>query len=291
MLVRWANDLIQEIDQAERWSYNWSNTQTQVTTSGLATYTLPTGMLMVKNMYYVASSGVRMPITKYETAELSRVYGDPSSSATPTGIPLRWSLDNRTVTIYPIPDSAGPTSGNYTLIFEGYGTSNQIVETTGTTNGTTTLTVPATSYLTNLSIAAASTVVIRGAGYAQSASVNDDWVTTVGTITAGGTTLTLSAAAPTTVTTAQTFFNCQPWHITYFPKMFEFGMLRRVADYLGADSDYQKWEARYQLEFGKARELDLDRSMTLEILATAQQGQRDSQFRRSEVNPNFEIRG
>ena len=291
MLVRFANDLLQEVDQMQRWSYNFSNTQTQVTTANLGTYTLPAGMLMVKNMYYVAASGARMPLDKKETSELSRVYGDPSSSATPPGIPIRWSLDNRTVTIYPLPDSAGPTSGNYTLIYEGYGTTDPIVETTGTTTGTTTLTVPSTAYLTTLSVADGASVAIRGAGYAQSASVNDDWVTTAATIAASGTTSTLAVAAPGSVTTAQTFFNAQPWLVTYFPKVFYFGMLREVSSYLGAETDYQKWEARYQLELQKARELDLDRTMTLEILATAQAGQKDSQFRRNDVFPGFEVRG
>ena len=291
-LVRYANDLIQEIDQMQRWSYNWSNTSSITTTSGTATYTMPTGMLMVKNAYYVSSSGARMNLTKYETAELSRVYGDPSSSSTPIGIPLRWSLDNRTVTIYPIPNDAGPTSNNYQIFFEGYGTTNPIVETTGTTTASsTTLTIPSTAYLTNLGVSNSATVAIRGAGYPQSATVNDDWVTTATTIAATGTTSTLASAAITAVTTAQAFFNCQPWLITYFPKVMEFGMLREVASYLSAETDYQKWEARYQLELQKARELDLDRTMTLEILATAQGGQKDSQFRRNEQFPGFEVRG
>ena len=291
-LVRWANDLVQEMDQMERWSYNFSNTNSITTTYQLATYTLPTGVLMIKNLYYVAASGQRMPLQKFETAELSRVYGDPSSTSTPVGIPLRWSLDNRTVTIYPIPDNAGPTSGNYQIFFESYGTTSPIIETTGTTTASsTTLTVPSTAFLTNVGLTSGATVAIRGAGYAQSAAVNDDWVTTATTIAASSITSTLATAAPTAVTTAQTFFNCQPWVITYFPKLFEFGMLRQVADYLGADSDYQKWEARYQLEVQKARELELDRSMTLEILATAQPGQKDSQFRRSDIFPGFEVRG
>ena len=290
-LVSYANDLIQEIDQMQRWSYNWSNTNSITTTYQLGTYALPTGVLMVKNLYYVDSAGVRKPLTKYETAELSRVYGDPSSASTPVGIPIRWSLDNRVVTIYPIPNNAGPTSGNYQIFFESYGTTSPIVETTGTTNGSTTLTVPSTSFLTTLGVADGDSVVVRGAGYAQSASVNDDWVTTATTVAASGTTSTLNAAPPTNVTTGQTFFRCQPWVLTYFPKLFEFGMLREVSSYLGADADYQKWEARYQLELQKARELDLDRTMTLEILATAQPGQKDSQFRRSEVFPGFEVRG
>jgi hypothetical protein len=292
MLVRYANDLIQEIDQMQRWSYNWSNTNSITTTYQLATYALPTGALMVKNMYYVNSAGQRMALAKYETAELSRVYGDPSSASTPVGIPLRWSLDNRVVTIYPTPDNAGPTSGNYQIFFESYGTTTPIIETTGTTSASsTTLTVPSTAFLTNVGVANGATVAIRAAGYAQSAAINDDWVTTASVIAASGVTSTLATAAPTAVTTGQTFFNCQPWVITYFPKLFEFGMLREVASYLGADTDYQKWEARYQLELQKARELDLDRTMTLEILATAQPGQKDSQFRMSETPWGYEVRG
>jgi hypothetical protein len=292
MLVRWADDLIQEIDQQERWSGNYS-VSTQVTTQGTATYTLPATVGTVKNIYYINSAGGRVQLDKYEDSELMRVMGAPTSTLPPQGAPRWWSLLNRIVTIYPTPDASGPDTNNYTLRYETYVTTLPIVATTGDMTTTTTLTVPSTAFLTSAGVTTGAAVSVRGAGALAAYSVADDLVTTVSTVAATGTTSTLATAATTAVTAAQTFFNSQPWVITYYPKLMYFGILREVASYLSDDPGYQKWEPRYQLELKLAREFEFDRTMTLDSYATAQPGQRDSQLRPSGYSDGwgYDIRG
>lgn len=297
LLVPWFNDLQQYVDEMQRWSYNYlsgatDSTLTQVTTLDVSSYTLPAKVVLLKNVYYVDASGARVQLSKFEDSELSRVYGDPNSSLIPDGIPRRWSMNNRTVTLYPKPDFAGPTAGNYTIIYEAYCKTDQIVETTGTTTASsTTLTVPSTGYLTDLAVANGCNLAIRGAGYLGGSSVAATFVTTAATVATSSTQTTMGNAAITAVTSAQTFYNAIPWLVFWAPNVATYGVLRQVASYLQADTDYQKWEARFQNELEALRELDMDRDRTLEAFATAQPGQNDSQLRRSDLFEGYDYRG
>lgn len=292
-LVPWFNDVLIELDLMQRWSYEFV-TNTQLTTSGVATYPLPTGMTTIKYVYYVTSSSQPRYLRKFDTFELGKVYGSPTSPSESPGAPVTYSLDNRTITIFPNPDLSGNDSGgNFLLYFVGYQVTPPIIETTGTTTAASPiLTVPSTAYVTGQgNVVDGAAISVRGAGNLGAGGVASDLVTTASTIATTATTSTLATSAITAVTAAQTFYNSQPWVIQWWPKLAEFGVLREVASYLQDNAGYQTWEARYQHEIELLRAQEVDRTMNLEIFAAAHVGQYDSELRRSDDTLGYDYRG
>jgi hypothetical protein len=290
-LVPFANNAMKEVERIRRWSLAYGTAQ-QITFAGNATYAIPAAILVITNLYWLDTTGFPRRLEDYTARELREVYGEGSTP--PRGAPVGFAILGTNVQLFPVPDSAGPSSGNYTLIFEGYQVLQPIVETTGTIAGapSTTLTVPSTNYLTQRNVPVFATglgVSIRGAGYPQSATVFDDWLTDWSAMPSG-TTVTLAAAAPTNVATAQTFFNSTNWLIQDYPKLLEFAVMREVASYLLSD-DYQKWEARYQTELELMADFHFDRLATLETLAVAVTGQRQNSLRRLDYPMGYEVRG
>jgi hypothetical protein len=305
-LVDWANDGMNEIQKIRRWTLAFG-TATTVTTPGTSTYAIPNGIAPLDNLYYVDASGYPQVIENYTRIQASLRIGEGAS--VPNGIPRYFAYVasgglvvnqsiNATMSIqlFPAPDNAGPSSGNYTLVFEGYQllTAIPIVETTGSiTSGASTLTVPSTSYLVGKGVPSNNGFVsVRGAGFAQSATINDDFVTNVGAaIVVPGTSVTLSTLAGATVTTAQTFFNTVNWLIREYPKVLEFAVMREVATRLGSKDDYQKWEARYQHELELLEDAEIDRAKLQETWLTWTPGQRVPQLRRLDTLLGWDIRG
>jgi hypothetical protein len=288
-LVRYAGNCFKEIERIRRWSLAYGTAQ-QVTVQGTATYAIPAGILTITDLYYLDSTGTPHVLEDYAARELRQVYGEGSAST--QGPPVGFSILGTNVQLFPVPDGSGPSAGNYTLIFEGYQTLQPVIETTGTVNNSTSLTVPSTPYLTakGLGVSGSTGVSIRGAGYVQSAAVTDNWITNWSAFP-NATTVTLTAAAPGNVSVAQTFFNSVNWLITDYPKTVEFAMMREVASYLKSDADYKMWEARYQHELDIMAEFHFDRLRTLETLATATMGQRQNQLRRLDYPLGYEVRG
>ncbi len=290
-LVPWFNDVLIELDLMQRWSYEYVKT-TFLTIAGTSLYTLPVGMTTIKTVYYVSSSSSPRFLEKFDRAELAKVYGENISTAETPGAPTKFSLVNRQLELFPTPDLSGNDSGgNFLIYIEGYTTTAPIVEVSGTTTGASpTLSVPSTAYLTGQGIVSGAAVSVRGAGNLQIGSTASDLVTTVSVVAATGTTSTLATNAITAVTAGQTFFNSQPWVITWWPKLSEFGVLREVASYLQDANGYQTWEARYQHEIELLRAQETDRAMTNEIFMAAHVGQHDSELRRSDDTLGYDYR-
>jgi hypothetical protein len=288
-LVTYANNAMKEIERIRRWSLAYG-TATQVTSQGNATYVIPANILTITNIYYLTTTGSPVRLDDYSAMQLRDTYGE--GPLPPQGAPKGFAILGTNFQIFPVPDFAGPASGNYNLIIEGYQSLAQIVETTGTTAGTTTLTVPSTNYLLlkNVTSSGVTGLSIRGAGYPQSAAVTDNWITSWSAFP-GATSVTMLSAPPTNVTTAQTFFNTVNWLIVDYPKVIEFAMMREVAAYLKSDIDYKMWEARYQHELDLMAEFHFDRQTTLEQFAVATLGQRQNELRRLDYPLIYEVRG
>lgn len=287
-LVDWANDALNEIQRIRRWSLAYGKA-TQVTTPGTAVYSIPAGIRPLTNIYWLDSSGYPTLLENYAAMQGRLRLGEGAAST--TGYPAYYAMEGTSIQIFPVPDANGPTSGNYTLVFEGYQqlTALPIVETTGTVSNSATLTVPSTAYLTARGVLTIGTgVSIRGAGYPQSATINDDWVTNWSAFPLA-TTVTLTAVAPGTVTVAQTFFNSQNWLISNYPKVLAFAMLREVSTRL--KDDYQKWEARYQHELDLMIDDDMDYQHTLESFVTYTDSARIPQLRFLNNLLGYEVRG
>jgi hypothetical protein len=289
LLVKYANNAMKEIERIRRWSLAYG-TATQVTTQGTATYAIPAAILTITNIYYLTTTGSPVRLDDYSAMQLRDTYGE--GSIPPQGSPRGFSVLGTNLQIFPVPDFAGPSAGNYTLIIEGYQTLTPIVETTGTTNGTTSLTVPSTNYLLTKGALSSGTngLSIRGAGYAQSATVNDNFVANWSAFP-DATHVTMLSTPPTIVTAAQTFFNTVNWLIVDYPKVLEFAMMREVAGFLKSDADYKMWEARYQHELDEMADFHLDRLTTLEQFAVATLGQRQNELRRLDYPLIYEVRG
>lgn len=283
-LVGFADSLFKEIEREQRWSAAYTTGNLAVV-AGTATYSVPTGMTVIEYVYHLDSSGNQLTIDRYDESELRRVYGEGVSST--RGEPVKYSLKGSTIQLFPVPDAS------YTVIVEGYQALNQIVETTGNTTATSaTLTVPSSAYLTAMGLASSGTtgLSVRGAGNLAGGSVADTHVTSW-TAFPTATTVTMGNAAIATVSDAQVFFNSQNWLITDFDKVVLFGVLRMVASYLMDTQGYTVWEARFQNEMEKLREYEFDRARSLEMFATAHQGQRQSQLRRQDALVGIEVRG
>jgi hypothetical protein len=289
LLVKYANNAMKEIERIRRWSLAYG-TATQVTTQGNATYAIPAALLTITNIYYLTTTGSPVRLDDYSAMQLRDTYGE--GSIPPQGSPRGFSVLGTNIQIFPVPDFAGPTSGNYSLIIEGYQSLIPIVETTGTTVGTTSLTVPSTAYLLGKGVPSSGTngLSIRGAGNLQSAAVTDNAIVNW-TAFPDATHVTMLSTPPTNVSTAQTFFNTVNWLIVDYPKVLEFAMMREVAAYLKSDADYKMWEARYQHELDMMAEFHFDRLTTLEQFGVATLGQRQNELRRLDYPLIYEVRG
>ena len=276
-LVPWANNAFKEIERIRRWPFAYGTAQ-QITTAGTQIYAIPAGITTISNLYYLDSTGTPILLALYDTMQMRESYGE-GSAATP-GPPTKWSIIGTNIEIFPVPDSSGPTSGNYTLIFEGYQALTPIVETVSTPVALgTSLTVPTTGYLVNRGVVTSGTtgLSIRGAGFAYSSTGLDSWLTNWSAFP-DATHVTVTTAPITAQSNAQTFFNSVNWLITDFPKVLEFAVMREVATYL--KEDYTVWENRYQHEVDLMGDFAADRQTSIEQFATFTPGQRGLQLRR-----------
>jgi hypothetical protein len=319
-LVSFANDAIDEIDRRQRWLLSFAE-PTVTTASGTQAYTLPfpaptagsglTSNLYMQRAYWEDANGRINRMLRYSKEELQRLYGDPTGSNPNTGQPKYFAVEPTTsqsggalfgspqmqLIVYPCPDGSGPVSGNYVIHVSGYWETPSIIETTGTISGppTTTLTVQSGPFLTTANAIPSDgtgyglTVSVRGAGFAQSPTVNDDHTTQWSLIS--GNAVTLSLAAQTAVSSAQVFFNSTNWIIRHFPKVLLFGMLREIANYYGNLQDYPVWEARFQEQVEQMSKYDFDRSRGVDQEAVAVPGQLASSLRRLEGFSTIDVRG
>ena len=287
-LVRWLNNLMKEIERTRRWSLAYGTAQ-QNTTAGTQTYTIPAGILNISNLYYIDTAGEPQPLQNYSAMEMRLAYGEGSLSQ--SGPPRAYSVLGTNVEIFPVPDASGPTSGNYTLIFEGYQALTPIVETSGSSTAlSTSLAVLSTAYLTARSVPTTGTALsVRNSGN-PSVGSSIDTLFTGWSAFPDGTHVTMTSAAVTAAASpAQIFFNSSNWLITDYPKVVTFGVLREVATYL--KDDYKTWEMRFQQEMELMAQYNADRLMSLEQLATATTAQRMNQLRRLDLYLGVEVRG
>lgn len=295
MLTPWTNDVIYELNQMQRWSYDYTVDSSIITTQGVSTYPLPSTFTVIKKMFYIKPTGQPQEIEKRERHEAARILGDPVDPPnTPVqGAPRFYSLDNRVLTIFPIPNDAGFDAGNnYRIFIQGYSLMNPIIETTGSTlAGNATLTVPSTGFLTDMGAQSVGTgVSVRGAGNLGASSVADTFVSGWSAFPLA-TTVTMTGTAVTAVTNAQVYFNSQPWVVTWWPKVVLFALLREVASYLGSQEAYQLWETRYQNEIALLRAFEFDRSRSLTMAAAAHSGQNIPEERAIDLPIAFDVRG
>jgi hypothetical protein len=289
-LVTYANNAMKEIERMRRWTLSYG-TSSITTAQGTATYPIPAGILTITNLYYLTTTGSPVRLDDYSAMQLRDTYGE--GSLPPQGAPRGFAILGTNIQLFPVPDNAGPTAGNYQLVVEGYQALQQIVETTGTLVApTATLTVPSTPYLAQKGIPTSGTtgLSVRAAGYPQSAVVTDNWITNWSAFPLS-TTVTMTTAAQSNVTNTQTFFNSVNWLIVDYPKVMEFAMMREVAAYLKSDIDYKMWEARYQHELDLMAEFHFDRLTTLEQFAVSTLGQRQNELRRLDYPLIYEVRG
>ena len=283
-LVNYANSTYREVERANRWRLAFKAT-TFVTTPGTSSYFLVNGRwLHFHRIYWRESTGAIVPLELVEQREARLLYGDGPNAA--RGKPRMYSiLENSNIQLYPTPDNGGPDSGNYTLQIEYYSELPQLIETTGTTAASTTLTVPSTVYLTaagaDAANATADKVVVRSAGGLTGIAApyqNDDFLIDW-TAFPTPTTVTLGAQPTVVVTSQQTFFYATNWLIDVWPKVLIFGMLREIATYLKDTTGYTTWEGRYQKELEDLMEWDQQSRHDQEVFASGVAGQRQGQFR------------
>ena len=295
LLVPYANDAMEEISRHQRWSYDYTST-TFITAQGVNTQTLPANYIQVRRCYWVDQNGRPQPLERWDRLELQRVYGDPvSGQTTNQSAPTKFSLDNNTIYLYPVPDFSGPTSGNYTVTIEGYTRILSIVETTGTSVAASpTLTVPSTVYLTDQGLLATPTggpnLSVRSAGNLQFSGQNDTLVTSWSAFPSG-TTVTMTANAVANQTAVQTFFNSTNWLITNWPDVLFYRVLCAVANYYGSQTDQGRYEGIYQDKLKSLRDYEFDRARGEEQQGVVQVGQRAPGLRRQDNMSFFDIRG
>ena len=303
-LVPIANDAMAEITREQRWFSQFTQNSSVVTTANTQTYACPANITAIKRIYYVDAVGKPHDLQYMDKRELQRVYGDYYSTAGNVGAPVKFALESSagsqtgTIFLFPTPDFAGPTSGNYTLIIEGYTGLLPVVETTATTTtggAATTLTVPSTAYLTDLGVQSASTsgatLSVRGAGNLQFAATPDT-LQSGWSAFATGTTVTMTTAALAVVTAGQCFFQSSNWLITNFPKVLLYYVLAEIAaSYYGDAQKASVWKGMRDENMEKLRAYEFDRTTPLEILAVAQVGQYANALQRSETLTTIDIRG
>jgi hypothetical protein len=292
LLVPYANDAMEEISRDQRWSGLFSS-QSIVTAQGVRDYSLPVNYMTVRRCYWTDQNGRPQPLERWDRLELQRVYGDPVSGATTNqGAPTKFTMENQTISLYPVPDNSGPNSGGYPVTVEGYTRLISIVETTCTTTAASvTMTViPDTGYLLALGVTAPVTVSIRGSGNAQFAGSPDTLVTTA-TAFPNSTTATMTTPAVTAQTAAQTFFNSQNWLITNWPDVLFYRVLATMANYWGSSEDQQKYEGLFATKMQKMRDYEFDRARGEEMQGVWQVGQRAPGLRRQDNSSFYDVRG
>lgn len=302
MLVPWANGLIYELGQMQRWAYDYI-TFTLTTVQGQAKYSFssltPSGVdiTAIKRLFYIDSAGYPREIERRERFEATRLLGDTSltrANAVPQGAPREFSInDGQEIEIFPPPDAAGfDAGGNYAIQVQAYHTLPRIVETQATTIASNaTITVPSTTYLTTIAGVTLNTLgSIRSAGYLKLSTINDHLLIGITQFT-DATHMLISPSPQASLTNAQTFFNSQPWIITYFPKLVEFGVCREVTTYLKDQQSYQLYEQRYQNELNLLRAYEFDRMRGVDMGAAVTAGQATAVDRRIDLPVAFDVRG
>lgn len=292
LLVPFANDGMEEISRDQRWSMSFTST-TVTTAQGVQSYAMPTDYITLRRAYWVDANGRPQPLERWDRLELQRVYGDPVIGATTNqGAPTKFTLDNQTLFLYPVPDNSGPQAGGYPVTIEGYARLSAIVETTATSTATnSTLTaIPDTAYLTALGIVPPVTVSVRGAGNLQFSGQADTLVATC-TSFPSATTATLTVPAVTSATAAQTFFNSVNWLITNWPDVLTYRILCSIANYYGSTGDQQKYEALFAQKMQKMRDYEFDRARGEEMQGVVQVGQRAPGLRRQDSTSIYDVRG
>jgi len=279
-LSGYYNQCLREIGQAQRWQRNFKAT-TITTIAGTALYTLNGGNWQtIEQMYWLDVTGRQVPVELVQQEEARAIFG--AGPLPQQGRPCYAALmPGRQIQIFPVPDAAGPSSGNYDLVVEFYQDLPQIIETTGSTTATVgTVTVPSVPYLTTRGAVAANPggdkISVRAAGYDGGLGSKDDFVEAWSAFPTP-TTITVPTV-PSTVASAQTFLYSTNWLIDEYPVVPLFAMLREVASYLKSKEDYSLWEGRFQLVLQGMIGDDLDARTQREVLASAVTGQRQPQF-------------
>ena len=271
-VIRFANSLFNTIDTERRWSLSYSSTS-QLTTPGTSQYAIPTGMTAISHFYWLQSTaGAPVTMQNFDIQELRRMFGD--GSAAQQGPPRYYAVIGNNVQIFPTPDSAGPSSGNYPLVFEGYTRLTPIVQTSGTTTGASaTLTVPSSAYLTARGVGTSGTYLsVTGAGNLGASSIPDTHLTGWSAFPLG-TTVTMTTNAITAVPAlgASCYFNSVNWVIQNYDQVVLFGVLREIAAYL--KENFQIWEQRFQLAMDNMAQADVDRRKDMEMQGVGVTGQ------------------
>jgi hypothetical protein len=278
-VLKFFNSLQKRINTDRRWSLSYY-TVPQATTPGTSVYAIPTGMTNISHLYWLTDPGQPVTMESYDVQELRRRYGDGPNAQ--QGQPQYFAVIGSNIQIFPAPDAAGPTSGNYTLNFEGYNELVPVIETTGTTTtggSATTLTIPSTAYLTTLGVATSgSAVSILSAGYAGPGGVAGTLLSAWSAFPSG-TQVTIAPGAQAVVTAGKVFFNSANWLIQNFDQVALFGTLREVAAYLKENFDI--WDKRFEMAYDDMARFDVDRRKTLELQGVAVTGQRQLELARN----------
>lgn len=248
---------------------------------GTALYAIPTGMTNISHLYWLTDTGTPVTMEAYDAQELRRRFGEGANSQ--QGAPRYFSVLGSNVQVFPVPDASGPTasSGNYSLLFEGYTELVPVIETTGitTTGGAaTTLTVPSTVYLTALGVGTSGTYLsILGAGYPGPLAVASTLLASWSAFPSA-TQVTIAPGAQAVATNGRCFFNSANWLIQNFDQVVLFGVLREVAAYL--KENFQVWDSRFEAAYDDMARFDVDRRKTLEMQGVGVTGQRQIELAR-----------
>ena len=322
-LVGYANDVLRELEEANRWGRNFF-VNSWVTTPGTALYPLPGPLVSaagnadvmthVHRLYYRMSSGRVVQLELYDQQEPRWMVGDVPTPANPTDVGVtgkpRWysimgtgnlGVSQPSILIFPAPDSSGPDGGNYTLILEYYSAFQQFAESAVIPNnaGVTQTFFGANTgnYLTSIGIPASSSLTgqfcsIRAAGYTNlsgvSTTANEDiiapWQNLVAASVDVVATVVVGGYCPI-------MFNSRNWIIDLRPNLLLYGILRNVAAYLKDDQGYSIWEQRFQKELEDAMEWDQQSRHDGEVLAGAVGGQQQRMLQDIDWPNIFDVRG
>lgn len=316
-ITNFANDLIAEIDREQRWSLSF-NEPNFTTVPGTATYALPfpsggaaplLTQTFIDRIYYENPTTGRITrLQRLNKEELQRVFGDAVGTTVNVGAPKYYSIDAQAaysagvptlvVTLYPAPDGAGPSSGNYVIRMAGYFNTPAIIETQGSTTAaspTLTLAANATTFLTDNGVPAISTglglgLSVRTAGNPGIGGTNDTLITGWSAFPTNATVIMTSPAVVNT-TNVQAFFNSTNWIITHWPKVLIFGILREVASYYGSTDKYAVWEQRFQDQMKRLRDYEFDRARSIDSHVVAYSGGDSSALRVPDSGLGWDVRG
>jgi hypothetical protein len=280
-LPSFYNKILDEAEQAQRWRRNFVtlNFTTTVGTAYYPTFIQQNNIVWVNKLYFIDASGRFRPLELMDQQEPRAMFGEGSLSK--NSVPQYYSFLGDQIELFPPPDNNGPTGGNYQIFVECYSRFPKLIAGLCATAGTTSVTVPSSSYYTAQGLdpanAAGNYLTIRGAGNDSGQSGNnefDDYTDLWSALAAN--VFTVASAVPTTIANppgAAIFVNSVNWLIDQRPQVLLFGLLRQVASYLQAMQDYQMWEARYQKEMLDLMDWDNQFRHDNEVLAAAVRGQ------------------